>query len=86
MENTIAFINFTYCIWDHLHMRGEYNFNELVGKVFLGSPPHAWRILQVFYLSFSADEDHLHMRGEYFAVSFSNFLPSGSPPHAWRIL
>ena len=30
--------------WDHLHTRGEYSSSNLGRNMFLGSPPHSWRI------------------------------------------
>ena len=35
-------------IWDHLHIRGEYQPVPQTITVTLGSPPHTWRILQLF--------------------------------------
>ena len=31
--------------WDHLHIRGEYNFKAEKSYWPIGSPPHTWRIL-----------------------------------------
>ena len=52
-------------VGDHLHIRGEYQIEQILMLIHLGSPPHTWRILNRFLFSTISREDHLHIRGEY---------------------
>ena len=45
MENTTFGINVYWTLQDHLHIRGEYQRNEMTSTHNSGSPPHTWRIL-----------------------------------------
>ena len=48
VENTGQNARKSSCGQDHLHTRGEYIMaNQILFKI-LGSPPHTWRILQIF--------------------------------------
>ena len=42
-------------IRDHLHTRGEYLLVLLSNHLYLGSPPHSWRILQPLSISSKID-------------------------------
>ena len=44
VENTPYFFCKLSAEQDHLHIRGEYPFIRIIGKPYLGSPPHTWRI------------------------------------------
>ena len=46
VENTKCNLLFKFAIWDHLHIRGEYNAFLNFYSHPKGSPPHTWRILQ----------------------------------------
>ena len=45
MENTPVVDSATSPIKDHLHIRGEYKRVTSIRSIYLGSPPHTWRIL-----------------------------------------
>ena len=45
VENTITDMSVSESMWDHLHIRGEYQIILKNDNGDLGSPPHTWRIL-----------------------------------------
>ena len=51
VENTIPHVPILQRIWDHLHIRGEYTFNDGSESKTRGSPPHTWRILCDFIIA-----------------------------------
>ena len=53
--------------------------------MWLGSPPHTWRILKYCFQVIPSGRDHLHIRGEYPGLIIKNNVFVGSPPHTWRI-
>ena len=52
-------------IQDHLHLRGEYGYEESTHRPTLGSSPLTWRILCGISCPAFCIQDHLHLRGEY---------------------
>ena len=50
MENTTVQQDTTAVCQDHLHIRGEYDTDTDKERVYLGSPPHTWRIPITFLL------------------------------------
>ena len=44
VENTVIFGYELALLWDHLHIRGEYQAWKWQAKTTWGSPPHTWRI------------------------------------------
>ena len=46
MENTKQFLTGKHHNKDHLHMCGEYDIWSFSTPLFIGSPPHVWRILR----------------------------------------
>ena len=44
VENTLALGNWLDAVQDHLHIRGEYCLGVIQLNIYLGSPPHTWRI------------------------------------------
>ena len=55
VENTILIVKKWYLNRDHLHTRGEYLLVLLSNHLYLGSPPHSWRILQPLSISSKID-------------------------------
>src|SRR5699024_10456204 len=49
VENTQLIANSKYQHQDHLHIRGEYDYEMLISIAKLGSPPHTWRIPNMLY-------------------------------------
>ena len=86
VENTTVQQDTTAVCQDHLHIRGEYDTDTDKERVYLGSPPHTWRIrkdnpfsYRLIGITSTYVENTLH----------TGSLPDpllGSPPHTWRIL
>ena len=76
VENTEVSLVKANKLQDHLHMRGEYISLITLKKVNLGSPPHAWRILNV------------PTQGGYYkgitSTCVENTLPSDIPTYPGR--
>ncbi len=54
MENTFSCSNAFPVNWDHLHIRGEYDWMVTIQRLQLGSPPHTWRIPLINFFTFSS--------------------------------
>ena len=85
VENTCCRINDYGFNRDHLHIRGEYQSQKLLISIWLGSPPHTWRIPASSTDLAIPWRDHLHIRGEYDETNRLITRLWGSPPHTWRI-
>ena len=85
VENTLLQVLLNWCLGDHLHTRGEYNWRLLVKNWRLGSPPHTWRIHE--------NKSLLYVAERITSTHVENTVPAplktaiylGSPPHTWRI-